>query len=102
MNRRWGASFSREMEWNGYMSFEETGSYIYIYRLGLHISGARTKLTNNACVTHLFVQISTSACNHEEGQDRNAAGQPAAVPMRAILQSLWLGIILLSPYSTSA
>lgn len=62
------------------MSFEETGSYIYIYRLDLHISWASTKLTNNACVTHLFVQISTSACNHEEGHDRNAARQPAAAP----------------------
>lgn len=39
------------------MGFEENGSYIYIYRLDLHILWARTKLTNNACITRLFVHI---------------------------------------------
>lgn len=74
------------------MSFEGTGSYIYIYRLDLHILWARrTKLTNNACVTRLFVQISTWACNYEEGHDRNAAGQPAAAPDACYITMSFVG-----------
>jgi hypothetical protein len=47
MNRRWGASFSRRTEWDGYMSFEERLGhiYIYVYRLDRDLSWARAKLT---------------------------------------------------------
>lgn len=68
------------MEWNEDMNFEEIGSFIYIYRLDRDISWVRTKLINNACVTRLFVQISTSTCHDEEGHGHNAAEHPATAP----------------------
>ena len=43
------------------MSFEERLGhiYIYVYRLDRDLSWARAKLTNNACVTRLFIHIFT-------------------------------------------